>query len=143
MFAAVVILILCSPVILGPLIIPTAKRRKTKKALKRLYGKEKLLPPGLRVERTSTSCDTQVDANLTKVDCGGRLQRVVESTDGPEPTLLATVCFVCGRFEKSAETSRALGSSFKDADSLPTLTRSIQDAKWNAKWRERSGRAAA
>lgn len=146
MFAFVVILILCSPLILGPLVIPRLKAAKTEKALERLCGEDgDGLPEGLVVEPVAVGpwnarwCDVQVDANLTKVECGGRLHDVVETRSGSDPVKLATVCFLCSRFEKSSAASTVLGPNFERATCLSLLEFAVQTAKA----RERSHRVAA
>jgi hypothetical protein len=101
------------------------------------------LPSGLVIEPktgSSSYCDVQVDANLTKVECGGRLQDVSETAEySGAPCRICTVCFLCGRLEKTGEPSRVLGAVFETVLDAPGFERAVL---W-AKEREKRARKAA
>lgn len=141
-FAVVVILVLCSPLVLGPLLIPTGKRRKTRKTLRKLHGdpkKGERLPEGFLIHPLTATCDVQVEACATKADCGGRLHGIAEEfPSGSDPparySRLANACFVCGRFDKTGRPSDILGQAFDGVTDVESLKQALKDARWRKRY---------
>ena len=125
--ALIIVIVMCSPIILGPLIIPAIKRGKQDEVMRNIMI---YLPLGVSVSEkmgllTARTCQVQEYAAASLVECGGDLHELWESYEDKDEVVtvhLATFCPLCGKLDKHTDLSVVLGERFSRSKRTPQLT---------------------
>lgn len=135
MTAFIIVLLFCFPLVLGPWLIPWSKRAREEVALERLTGGNGELPRGLSIGPQALSCREPVEACATLVDCGGRIQLVMEADEAVGVIYrLATFCPLCGCLTKESAHSLVLGKDYAHASDLNGLESAVRAARRRQWW---------